>query len=104
MMQITVNRKPNAARISINSRLFWGTIRTLENVLEEPNTIFLKSDKNETNWRRRPPEDQEDARIGQPSTQPWKRVCKGPQEPHTGTAAATPGLGPTLHILTMKNT
>ena len=45
MMQITVNKKPNAARISINFRLFWGTIRTLENVLEEPNTIFLKSDE-----------------------------------------------------------
>ena len=51
-----------------------------------------------------PPEDQEDARIGQPSTQPWKRVCKGPQEPHTGTAAVNPGLGTTLHIFTMKNT
>ena len=43
MMQITVNKKLNAARISINSRLFWGTLNTLENMLEEPYTIFLKS-------------------------------------------------------------
>ena len=42
---LIVNTKPNTARITKNSRSFWGTIRTLENVLEEPNTIFLKSDE-----------------------------------------------------------
>ena len=44
-MQITVNKMLNAARILINSRWFWGTLRTLENMLEDPNTIFLKSAK-----------------------------------------------------------
>ena len=40
---MNVNTKPYTAQILKNSRSFWGTIRTLENVLEEPNTIFLKS-------------------------------------------------------------
>ena len=40
---LIVNTKLNAAWISKNSRWFWGTMRILENALEEANTIFLNS-------------------------------------------------------------